>query len=229
MRIQQDRNKIMYIYFEAILNKVVIGELSFILLPIAVYSIISFLVGKPNAVKLGLSSEFAFANIMIAATALTNFIQLKTEFQKDTSDRLYSGIRIVILLVIFSLIIYTLLLLNLINTTIQAEIVQMFQYGNFILSVFMLGASVINKTKINSYYFMQPKTIYFHTYKKLYFSALSRIQCEIGRINYLSKYKNTIVLSTKDNIEAQKDMIQLKEKIQKEIIKIQNELNELRI
>lgn len=74
------------------------------LMPLAVIYIIKRFLNDYNHVKFLSSTDFAFANVILFSTALTDFIKLKTEIQKDYSNRLYGGSKMFVSFIVISVV-----------------------------------------------------------------------------------------------------------------------------
>jgi hypothetical protein len=84
-----------------LLSRWFLGELAFVLLPLAVIVVVrSFLGVKLN--DLFALPEWSFAAIVLLAVGLNQFLLLKTRVQKDESNKLFHGARFVVMLLIIA-------------------------------------------------------------------------------------------------------------------------------
>jgi hypothetical protein len=83
------------------------GEIAFVILPLVVILLIRAFMNVPVGDML-LLPEWTFASIVVLSSGLDKFVKLKAEGQADTSERMYVGIRIVTLMMIFAVLVLAL-------------------------------------------------------------------------------------------------------------------------
>lgn len=87
------------------------AELLFVFLPISIGYLISTITHK-NSVPFLISSEVALSIVFLLSNCLSMFIQLKNEYQLDSSSRVYNGIKLISASIIFAVINYCMILLK---------------------------------------------------------------------------------------------------------------------
>lgn len=111
-----------------------LADVAYTLLPIAVIAAIKALTYNPED-YLYLSPEWSFATIVSFGTAITSLIEVKTEIQHDSSQRIYTGTRMLVLLLIVSVIVLSLVVLREDGLNINSEFLWTAQLGLLVLSL----------------------------------------------------------------------------------------------
>jgi hypothetical protein len=84
-----------------LLSRWFLGELAFVLLPLAVIVVVRAFLGVKLA-DIFVLPEWSFAAIVLLAVGLNKFLFLKTRVQRDMSNKLFHGARFVVMLLIIA-------------------------------------------------------------------------------------------------------------------------------
>jgi hypothetical protein len=90
---REDGNELMSRWF--------FGEIAFVLLPLAVIVVVRAFLGV-KLVDMCTLPEWSFAAIVLLAVGMNKFLFLKTRLQKDPSNKVFHGIRLVVILLIIA-------------------------------------------------------------------------------------------------------------------------------
>jgi len=207
---------------------VFLTEIAFVILPVILGYVLMYMTGNGHVQRPGLSSEFAFINVVLAASALTHCVQLKTEFQKDTSDRIYYLMRIIILLMILAVIIYTILQLNVATGVNQLHMIECVQYGLFFINVCTLFVGIGYKKEYKMIIACPPKKVHFYDYLSYRTYSMTKAIEHMDILNsILRKEDDVLCISDCSEAESKEILRQNSEQIEESLGKLKDIVNEI--
>jgi len=168
-----------------------LADLAFTLLPVIVIIFIQLSVsGETN--YLYLSPEWSFASIVTCGLAITTAIELKMEYQRDHSHKVYSLTRLLILTLIASVVILVLVVLRDEGLQIDEMTIGLWQRNLLFFSILALFFAHFAKEEIKRKRNKLPKSLSKTDYFYFVFDSIQDI-CE--ELQYLQ-----LAISKKDDI-----------------------------
>lgn len=162
-------------------------DLAFLLLPLGILFPVNLFFGKSTPLQIIASTNFTFVTMVLLATTMTNFIDLKIKIQKDINYKLFEGLKLYILFLIGSAIVLTINLLNELSITGSHINELSFAIANgilFLFGIFTLFLKVL--TEIGHKYFFNM----IHEFKtrkgivEIIFNETSEIKDKITHLLY---------------------------------------------
>lgn len=209
------------------------NDLIFILIPLVILLIIYSIFSNNSFVEITALANFTFANIVLTSLSISEFVKTKTKIQNDFSTKLYAGLNLSIVLIIFEVILLSLILINDLN-------VLSFEIKTYYFCLANLGFLVIG---IWYYYLVkiyfprkQKKDLYSEKIESSALEYLNETENKLNNINssiYSILHLNCFCEVEEPNTASQKRYREFNKKkelnkIESLIIEIENNFNKMK-
>ena len=150
-------------WFTSLLNWF-LADIAYTLLPIGIIIVIKSFISHQTDF-LFLSPEWSFATIVTFGVAITSAVEVKTEYQKDRSPKVYILTRMLIILLIFAVLVLGLVVIRMEGfVVIDDNRLSSYQILLFLLSVFSLFVAHTAKEQVKRENIKFPKEMTLRRY-----------------------------------------------------------------